>query len=67
MSDNSPLQQDCSVPLSPKIMAKQQGDLERMNDMFKVILELWRTRNRKITILKTKIRELKNQLKTEVR
>ena len=47
-------------------LAKDQGDLNRMYDMFKVVLELWRKRNRKITILKTKVKELKRQLKTEV-
>ena len=47
-------------------LAKQQGDLERMNDIFKVILELWRTRNRKITMQKSIIKDLKKQLK-EVR
>lgn len=47
--------------------AKASGDLQRMQDMFNVVLEAWRTRNRKITILKTKVKELKKQLKTEVR
>ena len=47
-------------------LAKSQGDLNRMGDMFKVILELWRKRNRKITILKKKVKELKKQLKNEV-
>lgn len=48
-------------------LAKQTGDMNRMSDMFKVVLELWRTRNRKITMLKKKVKELKKQLKTEVR
>jgi len=47
-------------------MAKEQGDLSRMNDMFKVVLELWRTRNRKITMLKNKVKELKAQLKSSI-
>ena len=46
--------------------ARQKGDTERMNDMFKVVLELWRTRNRKITMLKTKLKEAKRKNKTGV-
>lgn len=39
--------------------AKACGDLNRMQDMFNVVVELWRVRNRKITMLKTKIKSLK--------
>ena len=42
--------------------AKASGDLDRMEDMFKVVLEAWRTRNRKITMLKTKIKSLKRKI-----
>lgn len=48
-------------------MAKQQGDIERMDSMFKTLLRLYLRRNRKITMLKTKVKGLKKQLKTEVR
>jgi hypothetical protein len=46
--------------------AKQSGDVQRMSDMFKLLLTLYLKRNRKITMLKTKVKELKKQLKTEV-
>jgi len=47
--------------------SKQAGDIERMDSMFKTLLGLYLRRNRKITMLKKKVKELKTQLKTEVR
>jgi hypothetical protein len=47
--------------------ARAIKDTERMYDMFKVLMELYRRRNRKITMLKTKIKQLKRLSKTEVR
>ena len=46
--------------------AKQAGDIDRMDSMFKTLLRLYLRRNRKITMLKTKVKGLKAQLKTEV-
>ena len=46
--------------------AREVKDTERMYDMFKVVLEAWRVRNRKITMLKTKIKQLKKANKTGV-
>lgn len=47
--------------------AKKAGDIERMHSMFKLLLSLYLRRNEKITRLKTKVKGLKLQLKTEVR
>lgn len=46
--------------------AKKAGDIERMHSMFKLLLGLYLRRNEKITRLKTKVKGLKLQLKTEV-
>lgn len=59
----------CPTLTYAKIMftqAKQMGDIGRMDSMFKTLLKLYLRRNRKITFLKTKVKELKKQLKTEV-
>jgi len=46
--------------------ARAIKDTERMYDMFKVLMELYRRRNRKITMLKTKVKALKRSTKSEV-